>query len=61
MQRRLIDAETGQVRLKELIGATQLLNRLINYRRRHARTGRVQDASAAYKVAVSENPEHPNT
>jgi four helix bundle protein len=54
IRRKLISAEEGNKQIGVLTSATQLLNNLIAYRRRSARTNRVREARASYSVAPSD-------
>lgn len=49
IKRRLIPPADGEARIAELVSATQLLNKLIGYRR--ASSGRVREPEAEYYVA----------
>jgi four helix bundle protein len=52
--RRLITTEEGETQLLALTSATQMLNRLIAYRRTQAMADRVREPGALYDLALSD-------
>jgi len=48
--RQLMSSETAQEKIGELVGATQLLNQFIKFRRSNVKSNRVKEQLAAYDV-----------
>ena len=54
VSRNLVSADVGQQQIDELTSATQMLNRLISYRRQQKQNGTVRELSMTYQVNLQD-------